>query len=365
MSLQTVGRSASEEDLIQGGRKVPVNVLKFPLGRLRLAIQKFQKVLQIDLERLQKHRMNMDRYIMIEDWKGLHKEQINASRTVQQVKATLRDLERTRAQVYEEELDQFDEQVQEVKLKALAATENFLCISQADHLHPDITYAPPGDHTDSIESSSLSADLVHPLSVSVMGTQQTLVQELHVVPENTQAAASWESLQQDMEELNELVHQFVDTVKEQGEGVDRIEDNVDQARDNVRESTLQLGKASKYKVAMFPVMGALIGGIVAGPVGLVAGAKIGGIAGALGGGVAGFAGGRYLKSRHSHAVSLEMQNLSDKSDGGRAPCRSTSTPELASPVSTSDNDATTSEQSGAFQHFFSWGQRKSHSESED
>ena len=42
-------------------------------------------------------------------------------------------------------------------------------------------------------------------------------------------------------------------------------------------------------MAMFPVMGALIGGAVAGPVGLLAGAKIAGLAGVVGGGM-----GQYL-----------------------------------------------------------------------
>ena len=40
-------------------------------------------------------------------------------------------------------------------------------------------------------------------------------------------------------------------------------------------------------MAMFPVVGARMGGAVAGPVGLFAGAKIGGLAGAVGGGIAG------------------------------------------------------------------------------
>ena len=40
------------------------------------------------------------------------------------------------------------------------------------------------------------------------------------------------------------------------------------------------------KFAMFPLAGALIGGTVGGPIGLVAGAKLGGLA-ALGGGVIG------------------------------------------------------------------------------
>ena len=45
-------------------------------------------------------------------------------------------------------------------------------------------------------------------------------------------------------------------------------------------------QASKYKAAILPVAGALIGTVVAGPVGLIAGAKIGGMA-AIGGGMAG------------------------------------------------------------------------------
>ena len=70
----------------------------------------------------------------MEYWEGLHKEQVNASRTVQQVKATLRELERTRSQVFDEEVDQFDEQMQEAKVKAVAAVESFMRISQADQL---------------------------------------------------------------------------------------------------------------------------------------------------------------------------------------------------------------------------------------
>ena len=74
----------------------------------------------------------------IEHWEGLHKEQVNASRTVQQIKATLRELERTRAQVFVEELDVFDEQMQEPKVKAVRAVESFMRISQVDQLQPAV-----------------------------------------------------------------------------------------------------------------------------------------------------------------------------------------------------------------------------------
>ena len=47
-----------------------------------------------------------------------------------------------------------------------------------------------------------------------------------------------------------------------------------------------LRKASKYKVMMYPLAGALIGTCVAGPIGLFAGLKIGGLS-AVGGGLLG------------------------------------------------------------------------------
>lgn len=62
-SLSALKPSASEEDLVHGGVAMsnPVNVQKFPIRRLKPAILKFQKVLQIDLDRLEKHRNNIDK----------------------------------------------------------------------------------------------------------------------------------------------------------------------------------------------------------------------------------------------------------------------------------------------------------------
>lgn len=56
-------------------------------------------------------------------------------------------------------------------------------------------------------------------------------------------------------------------------------------------------QAAKYKLAMLPVAGALLGGAVGGPIGLLAGFKVAGIAAALGGGVLGFTGGKLIQRR--------------------------------------------------------------------
>ena len=62
-TLSALKPSASEEDLVQGGvaKGDPANVQKFPIRRLKPAIHKFQKVLQIDLDRLEKHKNNIDK----------------------------------------------------------------------------------------------------------------------------------------------------------------------------------------------------------------------------------------------------------------------------------------------------------------
>lgn len=68
--------------------------------------------------------------------------------------------------------------------------------------------------------------------------------------------------------------------------VDSLEENIEEAEINVNEGERFLKKASKYKVAAYPLAGAMLGSCIGGPIGLVAGLKIGGLA-ALGCGILG------------------------------------------------------------------------------
>ena len=61
---------------------------------------------------------------------------------------------------------------------------------------------------------------------------------------------------------------------------------------------------------MIPVAGAVVGGLVGGPIGLLAGFKIAGLAAAVGGGVVGYQGGKYMKRKHDKRVEVELNNLS-------------------------------------------------------
>lgn len=53
----------------------------------------------------------------------------------------------------------------------------------------------------------------------------------------------------------------------------------------------------RLKAVAYPVTGAFLGGVIGGPIGLVAGLKIGGIA-AIGCAIAGYTGGRFLNKVH-------------------------------------------------------------------
>ncbi|MEE6509861.1 hypothetical protein FKM82_028298 [Ascaphus truei] len=126
------------------------------------------------------------------------------------------------------------------------------------------------------------------------------------IPQDQNAAESWDTLEKDLVDLNSLVNEFSHLVHTQQEKIDSIEDHVNTAAVNVEEGTKNLGKAAKYKLAVLPVAGALIGGVVGGPIGLLAGFKVAGIAAALGGGVLGFTGGKLIQRKKEKMIEKEQ-----------------------------------------------------------
>lgn len=88
-----------------------------------------------------------------------------------------------------------------------------------------------------------------------------------------------------------------DTVVIQKDDINVVEDNVSETKDQVEEAEKQLRQALKYKKAMYPLCGAILGFCVAGPVGMVTfGLKAGSLA-AVGCGILGATGGSVLKNK--------------------------------------------------------------------
>ncbi|XP_061056170.1 syntaxin-17 isoform X2 [Eubalaena glacialis] len=251
-------------------------------------------------------------------WDKLHEEHINAGRTVQQLRSNIREMEKLCLKVQKDDLGLLKRMIDPVKAEASAATAEFL------QLHLESVEELKKQFND--EETLLQPSLTR--SMTVGGTFHTTEDEadpqsmtqIYVLPEiprDQNAAESWETLEADLIELSQLVTDFSLLVNSQQEKIDSVEDHVNSAAVNVEEGTKNLGKAAKYKLAALPVAGALIGGVVGGPIGLLAGFKVAGIAAALGGGVLGFTGGKLLqrkKQKMMEKLTSSCPNLPSQTD---------------------------------------------------
>ncbi|XP_037310972.1 syntaxin-17 [Pungitius pungitius] len=277
---------------------------KLTLRRLEAPIHKFIKVaLPTDLERLQKHHNNILKYQQSLQWDRLHLEHINASRTVQQLRANVREMEKLCTRVRAEDADALEELVKPVRDRASAAARDFLLL----HSNPAPQPARATPPSSCVSSSCHTDDNMCEEPVS--GRQIQL--QLPEIPADQSAAESWDNLEEDLKELGGLVTEFSLLVHSQQEKIDSIEDNVNTAAANVEEGTKSLGKAVGYKLAVLPFAGALLGGVLGGPLGLLAGFKVAGVAAALGGGALGFAGGNMVQKHRKTRVDLQMKQMSE------------------------------------------------------
>ncbi|XP_030830595.1 syntaxin-17 [Strongylocentrotus purpuratus] len=320
----------------------PTDIMKQPIKKLEPAINRFTKIaIPVDLERLANHCRNIQKFQQLQQWDKLRVEQINARRTVQQLKANVREMEKVRMQVCDDDQKTFDDQVAPVKEEVIQAVVKVieLCGVESSPLDPPImtqslTESLLGTdeglrsrfrHTNSLEASSHSSSMEssdaipedltqeasevhHPLLHDEQQQQQQQTQEAAMPSEQVQE--SWDMLKNELVELNSLTHEFAAQVQAQQEQVDSIQNNIQVAQTNIQTGVKHLLKASTYKAAMLPIGGAILGGICGGPVGFVAGMKVGAAA-AIGGGAIGFLSGRAIKKRQDKKIQMEMSVLTN------------------------------------------------------
>ncbi|XP_077431123.1 syntaxin-17 isoform X1 [Vanacampus margaritifer] len=280
---------------------------KLTLRRLEAPIHKFIKVaLPTDLERLQKHHNNILKYQQSQQWGRLHQEHINASRTVQQLRANIREMEKLCSRVRPEDAAALETLVKPVKNRASAATRDFLQLHSNPVLQPTPSLSPPDSACPSGPEPSTRHAGDDTDEGSVSGWQ--IQTQLPEIPVEESAAESWDDLEEDLKQLSGLVTSFSVLVHSQQEKIDSIEDNVNTAAANVEEGSKSLGKAVGYKLAILPLAGALLGGALAGPLGLLIGLKTASAA-AVGGSALGFAGGSLVKNHRKSLLSMQMKQL--------------------------------------------------------
>ncbi|CAN8000455.1 unnamed protein product, partial [Ixodes pacificus] len=152
---------------------------KFSLRRVEVAVHRIVEVaIPYHLDILAKHRDNIEKFQKLKQWDKLHVEQINASRTVQQLKADLYELDHVRSQVQPENLKQFEKLVFPMQEEALQKVRSFT----EESLPGTPPVVPlPEDLTREAASPSFPPE----------EEQMFLLQE---IPDNTAAYKSWNSL---------------------------------------------------------------------------------------------------------------------------------------------------------------------------
>jgi len=293
-------------------------VIKHPLKRFEPTLRtSLRIVIPSNLDRLKKHKNNIEKYTYTKQWMELNKEQINATRTVQQLKATIRDLDNIKFQIREEDLDGFEKSITPMKQQSIQSIQEFASLeililnevksSQIQANENRVSDKRVTQPTDTLD------DLLFPDDTSPQRpiTPQQ-IQNTQPSTEQITAHHSWEELRESLMELNSLVKDFATVVHHQQENVDRIEENIETAHENVHAGASYLGQASKYKAVMLPIGGAIAGGLMGGPIGMLAGFKLAGVVAAVGCAAAGYQGGKYMKRKQDHRVDVELSNLSKK-----------------------------------------------------
>ncbi|XP_053971314.1 syntaxin-17 [Hylaeus anthracinus] len=260
--------------------------LKQPIRRLEIQINNFNVAIPHHVDLLKRHKSNIQKYQAQHEWDKMHKENVNVSRIVKQLKELLYQMDTLRAQVLDSDINQFDKLTANARASIMDAIKDYL------ELELYLPISRPQSPEDEDQPKS------HPLDNRYMQVQE----EQQELQRQQACLHAWNNLQEDIHQLQELFIEFNKIVDDQKELVNIAEDNIELTSINVTKGEQFLSKAARYKVAAYPLAGALIGTCVGGPIGLIAGLKVGGLT-AIGCGILGFTGASFLKKKE-----IELQN---------------------------------------------------------
>ncbi|GJQ76805.1 putative glycosyltransferase like family [Trypoxylus dichotomus] len=275
------------------------SVLKDNFKLIEIPLNKFHtEALPYHLQLYQQQKDTIERCMSTKNSQQLSYEIKNKPRIVRQLKDLLYELDTLRTRVYDEDLDKFDSRTFSLRksittlIKDYGALEssalNFL--ESQNEINENIENESPFHAADQIQISANLDELCLEESANTLGRV--------------------EALNRDIENLHGIYVDLNTMVSGQKEAVNTIETDVAKAEGDVKEGLSHLIKAHKLKSATYPISGAVIGGLVGGPIGLVAGFKVGGLA-ALGCGIAGYTGGKLYKNYNTDAAQSQSTEDGD------------------------------------------------------
>uniref|UniRef100_A0A1A9V489 t-SNARE coiled-coil homology domain-containing protein n=1 Tax=Glossina austeni TaxID=7395 RepID=A0A1A9V489_GLOAU len=272
---------------------------KIPLKQAEIAIRRFNDMaIPHHLGLLKNHRSNIEKSLALGNWSKIKKEEINAMRVIKQVKNLLLEMDDLRAKVRDEDLEKFDKMMDVGKQKAFEGMKEYMNLQ----LKAPPNYKRRTGYSNGEGIDEHNMDLLSPVDITQTQAYCQIIPEIeadfqpeeYTLAQRQACLDELENLQHEIRDLNGMFHNMHEMVQEQAENVQAAADNAEEALERVQAGERNLRKALTYQKAMYPVMGALLGTCVGGPIGLVAGLKAGSLA-AVGCGILGFTGGSVLK----------------------------------------------------------------------
>ncbi|GAB0098194.1 Syntaxin-17 [Sergentomyia squamirostris] len=262
-----------------------------PLKMAEISIRKFKEdAIPSHMGLLRNHKSQIEKSLALHDWERVKREEINATRVIKQLKNLLLEMEILRDRIRPEEVPKFDELTNPSRREAIESIQEFVELKLKS---PDKSRSSTYSNLDDTDVDIVPAELPRLESEFKLSEHQLKAREA--------CLAEYENLHREVEDIHQLFHKFSENVQEQAESVNLVEENVTHTEENVQSGEQNLRTALKYKKAMYPICGAVIGTCIGGPVGFFAGLKAGGLA-AIGCGILGFTGGEVLKRKEIETI---------------------------------------------------------------
>ncbi|KAJ8962977.1 hypothetical protein NQ314_005694 [Rhamnusium bicolor] len=274
------------------------NIIKQPLKYIEVPLNKFtEEVIPHHQKIYEQYKTTIQKLVQVNNEEQLKREVKDKKRTIKQLRDLMYELDTLRAQVEDVDLDKFDIKTLSLRKIILNLINGY---SELEKAADNVTNALR-------ENEEMDKENYNPFE----GTSQLQIQENLEdlkLKQHQEQLNKVENINKDVGELHEIYKHLNEMVETQGQDVDNIEETVESTQNNVESGTRHIIKAHKLKAVAYPVTGAFLGGIIGGPIGLVAGIKIGGIA-ALGCAIAGYTGGKYFKKIHNSESNVHNDSI--------------------------------------------------------
>ncbi|KAF8777510.1 Syntaxin-17 like protein [Argiope bruennichi] len=304
--LLRMDQNENESEKVKQLPKLPFKRLQWPLSQI------VNTAIPLHVQLLNEHSKNIETLKNKNQPLQLRQEQSNACKTLQLLKDDLYQIEQLNLQVQDEDQEVFEKTIRKSLKDAVDAISEFM-VSHSDVLGPLLDL----DNDLSQESAEFPKLVCGTVTDSdiVDESKECIVEncpiDSQLVVHDHPTSRNWSFLRKQLLEVHSLIHQFASLVFRQQDSIDNIQSNIVETHENVRIGTSYLKKASLLKAATFPIAGAVVGGILLGPVGALAGFKLlGSVACMAGGSAIGYGAGLGLKKKSQDICnSIELKPL--------------------------------------------------------